>query len=63
MTEMITVQQDFNTPTLDAHIEHSRKQQAEIDKNQKWKRKHKFEPPRLRSRVFTGREEINYENV
>lgn len=59
MTEMVTIQQSFDVPAYDAHLEQSKQQ----EKKQEWHRKQKFEPPRFRSRVFTGREEINYENI
>lgn len=59
MTEMLTIQPDNSAPAYEAQLDRS-KQQV---KNQEWHRKQKFEPPRFRSRVFTGREEINYENI
>ncbi len=63
---MGTVRQNFDSPVYDKHLEHSRRQQAEkTDKTDKTvkHRKVDFEPPQIKVRCFTGREEMNYENI
>lgn len=63
MTEMVTIQPDFNAPMRDDTIERARKWQAQNNKKQDGRRKVPFEQPRSCGKVFTGREEIGYENI
>lgn len=63
MTEMLTIQPDNSAPAYEAQLDRSKRQHSESKQKADWHRKCSFEPPRFRSRVFTGREEINYENI
>lgn len=62
MTEMLTIEPDFSTPMLDDQLERSRIAAAKTEKHSP-PRKTEFTPPLFKARCFTGREEMNYENI
>ena len=62
MNEMITIEQDFSTPVLDDQLSRSRISAAKKKKRSR-PRKTAFIHPQSAVRCFSGREEINYENI
>lgn len=61
MTEMLTIDHDYDTPMRDHIMEESRKRKSK--KNPETTRKTDFKQKKVWAKCFSGREEFNYQNI